>query len=524
MKKTLLLLTVIGAFQIGQAQLVVWEELNDTTFIYSLAGPGVTVSNLERNCATGASGFYNSLDANVGIDSGIALTSGSLLGTVGPNNNGSTTTGNLYDGDADLDALIPGYMTYDACYIEFDMTVAADTVKISYVFGSEEYLEYVGSSFNDVFAFWVSGPGIPEPVNIATIPGTDIPVAINNVNASSYSDYFVENGSGWDDPYMSDSFYIQYDGMTVVMNGAIAVTAGETYHMKIAVADAGDMVLDSGVFLKTGSLGSLRMGTGYYGDGDALVAAEECSNGYIEFTNFVPSDMDLVIDYSIGGTAESGIDYEVIAEQITIPAGMSTAVLPIIPIADGDDEETETIILNLYNPQSGYVYDVVEVILEDAIRSEFSYIADLSTVSFTDASDAAVSWLWEFGDGTTSTEQNPVHNYSGQGAYEVCLTITNANGCSTTSCKTLDVATGLLNQSNSSLQVFPNPATGSFNISPAPTGTYSIQVFNLLGSLIAEWPAVQGEMTIDCSGWTPGTYLLEVSSGSGKLVTYVDVR
>ena len=50
------------------------------------------------------------------------------------------------------------------------MTVAADTVRIDYVFGSEEYLEFVGTSFNDVFAFWVSGPGIPDPVNIATIP------------------------------------------------------------------------------------------------------------------------------------------------------------------------------------------------------------------------------------------------------------------------------------------------------------------------------------------------------------------
>lgn len=524
MKKTVLLLAVIGAFQIARAQLVVWEELNDTTFIYSLAGPGVTVSNLERNCATGASGFYNSLTANVGIDSGIALTSGSLLGTIGPNNNGSTTTGNLYDGDADLDALIPGYMTYDACYIEFDMTVASDTVKISYVFGSEEYLEYVGSGFNDVFAFWVSGPGIPEPVNIATVPGTDVPVAINNVNPLSYPEYFIENGSGWEEPFSIDSFYIQYDGMTVVMNGAIAVTAGETYHMKIAVADAGDMVLDSGVFLKTGSLGSLRMGTGYYGDGDALVAAEECSNGYIEFTNFVPSDLDLVIDYSISGTAEPGIDYEVIAEQIIIPAGMSTAVLPIIPIADGDDEDVETIILSLYNPQSGYVYDVVEVVLEDALISNFNYTADLGEIAFTDASDAAISWLWEFGDGTTSAEQNPIHNYSSQGAFEVCLTVTNANGCSTTSCKSLDVATGLENLANSSLQIFPNPANGSFKISPAPEGTYSIKAFNLLGSLTAEWPIAQGEMTIDCSDWTPGTYLLEVTSTKGKLTTYVEVR
>ena len=87
--------------------MVVWEEPNDTTFIFSLAGPGVTVSNIERNCAEGASGFYNSLDANVGIDSGIAFTSGSLINAVGPNNLGSASVANGYDGDDDLDALLP---------------------------------------------------------------------------------------------------------------------------------------------------------------------------------------------------------------------------------------------------------------------------------------------------------------------------------------------------------------------------------------------------------------------------------
>ena len=129
--------------------------------------------------------------------------------------------------------------------------------------------------------------------------------------------------------------------------------------MKIAVADAGDMIFDTGGSCAPEAFGSLRMGTGYYGDGEALVAAEECSNGYIEFTNFVPSDLDLVIDYTIDGTAEMGVDYEVIAEQITIPAGMSTAILPIVPISDELNEGDETIILHLFNPQSGYVYDEV---------------------------------------------------------------------------------------------------------------------------------------------------------------------
>ena len=524
MKRLLLSLSILGIWIPAQAQLVVWEEPNDTTFIFSLAGPGVTVSNIERNCAEGASGFYNSLDANVGIDSGIALTSGSLINAVGPNNLGSASVANGYDGDDDLDALLPGYLTYDACYIEFDMTVAADTVRIDYVFGSEEYLEFVGTSFNDVFAFWVSGPGIPDPVNIATIPGTDLPVAINNVNSTSYPEYYVVNGDGSSDPYASDSSYIQYDGLTVVLTGEIAVTAGETYHMKIAVADAGDMIFDTGVFMRTGSLGSLRMGTGYYGDGEALVAAEECSNGYIEFTNFVPSDLDLVIDYTIDGTAEMGVDYEVIAEQITIPAGMSTAILPIVPISDELNEGDETIILHLFNPQSGYVYDEVEVILADRIDADFSISTTDATISFTDNSDPAVEWFWDFGDGTTSTEQNPVHTYAAQGSFEVCLTVTNENSCASSACKTVSAATDLNDAASGWLSVYPNPASGSFTVSPGGSDVYSLSVIDLSGRIVATYQELLGQQIIDCSQWAAGTYMLRLDTASGTHLEQIDIR
>jgi PKD repeat protein len=524
MKKALLLICILLTLTYSKAQLDVWEETNDTTFIYSLAGPGVTVSNIERNCADAASGFFNSLSANVGIDSGVVLTSGALINTLGPNASGATSTANSFDGDTDLDALIPGYLTYDACFIEFDMTVAADTVRISYVFGSEEYLEYVGTAFNDVFAFWVSGPGIADTVNIATIPDTDIPVAINNVNSTSYPEYFIDNGNGSTEPYASDPFYIQYDGFTTVMSGEIAVTAGETYHMKIAVADAGDYIFDSGVFLKTGSLGSLRIGTGYYGDGTAALAAEDCSNGYIEFTNYVPSDIDLVIDFHIGGTAEMGIDYETIAEQITIPAGMSTAVIPIVPISDALDEDPETIILSLYNPQSGYVYDEISFLLADRLDADFDFSSTYTDFIFSDMTEEAVSWHWDFGDGTESELQNPSHTYITQGSYEVCLTATNVNGCNNTTCKTAEVATALADIHESLFSVYPNPAASTFTISVDAAESSSIRCYNIVGNLQAEWVLSNGSLTVDCADWTPGVYVIKWINGLQNDTRLIEIK
>lgn len=80
------------------------------------------------------------------------------------------------------------------------------------------------------------------------------------------------------------------------------------------------------------------------------------------------------------------------------------------------------------------------VVLPDAIVADFT--ADQTgfctlnnggfTVNFSDLSMGASSWLWDFGDGTTSTEQNPTHTYNGFGNYDVTLTVTNAQGCSNT--------------------------------------------------------------------------------------------
>ena len=132
-----------------------------------------------------------------------------------------------------------------------------------YVFGSEEYNEYVGSAFNDIFGFFVNGPkpdgGSYVFENIALVPGTEVPIAINNVNlgwamAGSpppgpgvNGEYFVDNTSG---------LTIQYDGFTTVLEAKVAVIPGETYHFKLAIADAGDGIYDSGVLLESGSFKS----------------------------------------------------------------------------------------------------------------------------------------------------------------------------------------------------------------------------------------------------------------------------
>lgn len=245
-----LLLAQFGA----KAQLFIDNSFTVQEMVTDFFGANscVQVSNITSN--GGSMGFFDGSATNLGVNAGILLTSGKTTNAIGPNNMSGITESLNTLGDPDLDALIPTFQTNDASVLEMDIVSLEDTIVFEYVFGSEEYLEWVGSSFNDVFGFFISGPGIDGVQNIALIPNIDIPVSINNVNAYTNSAYYVDNGDGGSAPQNTDDFYVQYDGLTTVLTATAIVTPGETYHIKIAVADAVDMAYDSGVFLSTASL------------------------------------------------------------------------------------------------------------------------------------------------------------------------------------------------------------------------------------------------------------------------------
>jgi hypothetical protein len=221
-------------------------------------GTGVVISNITYNGPLNAIGFFDAATTNLGINAGILITSGSVNNAVGPNLSGGITQSNGMPGDADLNALIPGYMTYDASVIEFDIIPDNDTLYFKYSFGSEEYMEFAGSSFNDVFGFFISGPGINGVKNMALIPDTNVVVSINNVNCNFFSQYYhcndLQSTMCSNCPTNADSTTIQYDGFTTGLKACSLVQPGETYHIKIAVADAGDQILDSGVFISIESI------------------------------------------------------------------------------------------------------------------------------------------------------------------------------------------------------------------------------------------------------------------------------
>ncbi|MBI5913903.1 MAG: choice-of-anchor L domain-containing protein [Bacteroidetes bacterium] len=291
------------------------------------------------------------------LDDGVILSSGNVATAVGPNNsNGAGSNVGGPNSDPDLDILTGGSL-FDVQGIEFDFQPTISTINFEYVFASEEYCEYVGTQFNDVFGFFISGPGISggfsyNGQNIAVLPATGIFVSINNVNHITNSGYFVPNqGNCGGTTNMND---IQFDGWTSVLTAIANVIPCEVYHIRLVIADVGDGIFDSAVFLGAGSFsaGGTATGEAISASTGTNVVYESCNDGTYVFTRAGGDpNLPLVLNFTIdpGSTATPGVDYQPFGNQIVIPPGLNTFTLPVTIFNDNIVEGIETIILSLTN-------------------------------------------------------------------------------------------------------------------------------------------------------------------------------
>ncbi|HRW22021.1 MAG TPA: choice-of-anchor L domain-containing protein, partial [Bacteroidales bacterium] len=113
--------------------------------------------NVTYNGSNQSIGYFNQGLPGLDFATGIVLSTGDVADAPGPNTSGSTSTGTSSGSDPHLQALVPGYTVNDATVLEFDFVPASDVLQFEYVFGSEEYPEFVNSSFNDVFGFFLTG-------------------------------------------------------------------------------------------------------------------------------------------------------------------------------------------------------------------------------------------------------------------------------------------------------------------------------------------------------------------------------
>jgi hypothetical protein len=225
--------------------------LTPNSLVAALVGPGVTYSNvsftgIQGGTSTASAGIFSAGQTIFGFDDGVVLSSGTAVNSLGPNNFYNTTTMNGLGSDPDLAAVFGGPL-YDACVLEFDFVPNANQMYVQYVFGSEEYNEYVNDLFIDCFAFFLDG------TNIAFVPGTATPVSINSVNLGVNSASYRNNELGTGTGHIPGPYDIECDGFTIPFTATATLTPNVPHHIKLVIADKYDDQWDSWVFLNGAS-------------------------------------------------------------------------------------------------------------------------------------------------------------------------------------------------------------------------------------------------------------------------------
>ncbi len=557
MKTTLFSLLFLFPFTIfGQDFTIDFSVPADTMIYDFFMNDSVTVSNVQVNPGNFSMGFFDRGDTDFPIGAGIVLSTGHANDIPNPAPI-FVSSGLQLVGDPDID-LATNNASHDAVWIEFDF-VPSETqlLDFKYIFGSEEYPEFVGSEFNDAFLFLVSGPGFNgiysnNAENTAMIPGDTIPVTINNVNQNVNTVFYEDNSS---------SNTIVFDGVTTLLPANFTVEQGITYHAKIVIADVADGAFDSGIFLGYNSLGNIdslvppttasftvtqtgeliienksKYATHFewdFGNGQtsdlkhpAPVQYDEpgmyevslttsnycCTNTFtqsIEIKDFVLSlsvdvlnhvscfggdDGAVQVDISGGTGAYEVIITPAVADLNNIPAGTYT-----LTIQDGEEEISTT-----FTIEQPDVISVVESITNsEEGQSNGSISIDIA------GGVAPYSILWSTGETTTTIENLE------PGQYEV--EVTDANDCVWNVIYEVGTLVAVFESTFESFGLRPNPASTWLYMEDVPSSITRVFITSSDGNAVIQEKQIINENSIDISSLNAGLYILVLEDNDGKI-------
>jgi gliding motility-associated-like protein len=546
----------------ASAQLTVNPQTDLVQLAESISGRGVQISNPSINCHEQGFGEFSYSGSLLGLESGVILTSGRISDAYGPNDAENKTFQQGTSGSTLLNT-VTGRSTRDACLFEFDIIPSGDSLSFQFVFGSEEYNEWVGSQYNDVFGFFISGPGITgdpgigNDRNIALIPGTSAPVAINSVNAGQNSTYYQYNAGGQQ---------MQMDGYTTGLVAHSLVQPCQTYHLKLVVADASDRKFDSWVFIERIQSPDVSLSTRTVNGTANMV--EGCNPGWIRFTRDPVIPDPLTLTYYLQGTAANGTDYTPIgnvnpnaAKTITIPGGAAFAEEYVDPTADAVMEPAEHLRILLGNPNcAGFVIDSIDFAIEDTLIAIVSPGAT-QTICYGGSTQFSIqgglAYSWTPSTGLSCTDcPNPVASPASNTNYTVVI---NEGTCARTVSRLVRVSnpaiTGTVTQplcdgsSNGAINISVNGGYAPYtylwsgpngfsassedlvNIGP---GSYTVSVTDAFGCAGAQGFSMGSPaplaltlspsilpfgQNIACNGGSTGTIGLSIAGGTGPYAT-----
>jgi len=515
-KLLLLLLCVITFNSVAQIQMNTTGNFNDPSYLIDnvLIGTGVITSNHSYIGDSSQIGYFTDSLGLIGMSEGFVLSTGRVdsIGVLGGDTlwwdyiwdstftviiDSTPFVENYFlsddlsgSGDTDLLTIassVPALIgqtfsvlsTHDAAILEFDFVPSADTVKFNYVFAGEEYLEWVNSQFNDVFAFLISGPGITGPyaspaafpggaINIAVVPNSNpvLPIGISTVNDQINSQYYNHD---------STTSVSAFNGYTDVFTAKAIVSACHVYHIKLAITDAADAIWNSGVFFEAGSFNSIDPGapTAVVSTTDVLCNAD--SNGIAS----------LCIQ---GGTAPYSINWNGANPNALIAGTYSVTVIDNLGLSS-------TTSFTINGP----------TVLMATISQP---ILDLEANAIGGTPNFSYQWLFANIVVGTSATYTPTQN----GNYT--LVVTDMNGCIDTSTifTVTNIVSGISEHFSTNLLLFPNPFSEKTTIkllNPKDV-VLELSLFSPTGKKVRDFNTSSSDnsIVIDRGNLTQGIYML----------------
>lgn len=575
MKKLFTLFCAMAFAGIGlQAQNITVENAvgqSPATFVAThLLGEGVHVFNVKYNNSSNliANPTIGTFNANgyggLQMQNGIIMTTGDVNVAPGPNSAAGLSTPIAgYYSDPEMQVVATGEIN-SCSTLDFDFVSLTNSFNFNFCFASEEYPEYVCSNFNDVFAFFITGP---DPVtldertwNIALIPGsiTDttpngIAVAINSVNSgtfsnsggsgcySDFSNFYVDN----DYTYGSSIEGIQYDGYTSKMSATTSILPCVQYHMHISICNVGDNAWDSGVFLEGNSFSSPSAAIGLSHQGiDTLWGS--CDK--VVPLTLAQTDFDHgTIHFSFGGTAEEGVDFECVdvdgmpfgEEGMAIDNDVHPFILRGLYNADLSEDKTVDVFI-----ETSLCPDFPQLVTHDTMHFVLVHGGDVrlrdTTITCSHACfevsvpveyGEAVSYQWipETGIDDPHSGHSTAMIFESTDYQVIAVGGTGCNRDTATVHVVItgndpDAPVGIDGTEGSSFRVYPNPVADVMHLDVQ--GLHKVEVIATDGKVVytAEYNNYSGTVDIPTEGLADGTYGVRLATSVGVTGTRVVVK
>ncbi|MDR3273070.1 MAG: choice-of-anchor L domain-containing protein, partial [Flavobacteriaceae bacterium] len=435
------------------------EECNEITILNVVVSPNITG-------ADSSYGYFHQNGTNFPFEKGIVISTGKAL-DAGNNVTGGASTDMQRAGDPDLATALGVDVTtlHDAAYIEFDFIPVKPTVSFNYLMASQEYTGSFPCKYTDGFALLLKEAGDPNYTNIAVLPNTTTAVSVTNIHpavpaypcAAINEEYFAGTFMGNFLPLIPQE--INLNGRTIPLEAVANVIPNKLYHFKFVVADWGDGILDTAVFLEAYSLGFPEVNLGEdisVCEGPVTLNAGTFPTGTTFLWNTGETTPTINVStsgtYSVTVTSPSGCsandDIKVTINSAAVNLGADISVCEGTPVTLNagtfptgttflwnTGETTQTIEVStsgtysvtVTSPEGCSANDEIQVTLNSTLTvnlGEDISVCEGSVTLNAGTFPSGTTFLWNTGETT------PTINVSASGIYSV--TVTSSEGCSAT--------------------------------------------------------------------------------------------